>query len=157
MVYELVPTKERLYTIGRLDRDSEGLILLTNDGDLSLRLTHPKFEIEKKYRVRITGHITQAALNRIVRDGVNYDGVQYSIKGANIKRASKVSTTINFILTEGKKREIRQVCKALNLRVVSLKRMEFAGLRLGKLPTGHFRDLNSTEVKRLQSFASNKK
>lgn len=142
---------ERLVPVGRLDRDSEGLLLMSNDGDLTLRLTHPRFEHEKTYVVKVAGRWSEEKL-RILRGPVKMpDG--YVTRPAPVtvlRRQADNTALLEFRLREGRKRQIRYMCSAAHLVVLSLKRVEIAGLRLdAKLKPGEWRDLTPSEVARL--------
>lgn len=142
---------ERLVPVGRLDKDSEGLLLMSNDGDLTLRLTHPRYEHEKTYIVKVAGRWSEEKL-RILRGPVTMpDG--YTIRPVPVKvldvQPNNV-TTLEFRLREGRKRQIRYMCSAAHLVVVSLKRVAIGGLRLpDDLAPGTWRDLTSAELKAL--------
>lgn len=132
-VIDLVKSKNRLYPVGRLDMDSEGLIILTNDGDLALRLTHPKFHLEKEYEVttdkNISGRNINTGINKIVRTNKN---------------------TMTIVMYEGKKRQIRNMCWEAGLRVKVLKRVRVGFVKLGNLQPGEYRDLTPREVQELK-------
>ena len=147
-----VCTNDDPYTVGRLDKPSEGLIVVTNDGDLASIMTHPSFELEKKYRVTVKGRINQKRLDRLVDEGIKFEGVNYRVLGARIKKTTADGCLINFTLNEGKNREIRKICQALELQVKRLRRYEIAGIALGKLPPGAWRPMTDNEVRYLKSL-----
>ena len=155
LIYELVPKTERLFSVGRLDYNSEGLILLTNDGEFSQMMTHPSYKIQKKYRVRVKATVTSSQLHKLRLKGITYKGKHYTVKSVSIKTSSSRTTTLNFTLTEGKKNEIRKICAALNLPVLVLKRIQIAQIRLGQLPLGSYRNLTQQEVRKLKKIAQN--
>ncbi|HWS49240.1 MAG TPA: pseudouridine synthase [Candidatus Methanoperedens sp.] len=132
-VIDLVKSKSRLYPVGRLDIDSEGLIILTNDGDLALRLTHPKFHLEKEYEVTTDKNI----VDRRIDTGIN-----------KITKVHKNKMTI--VMYEGKKRQIRKMCWEAGLRVRVLKRVRVGSVNLGNLQPGEYRDLTPREVVELK-------
>lgn len=132
-VVDLVKSKNRLYPVGRLDIDSEGLILLTNDGDLALKLTHPKFHLEKEYEVETDKNID---IKRI-KTGIN-----------KIIHFNKNEMTM--VMYEGKKRQIRMMCWEVGLRVKKLKRVRIGSLNLGNLTPGEYRNLTPREVDNLK-------
>ena len=132
-VVDLVKTKNRLYPVGRLDINSEGLIILTNDGDLALKLTHPKFHLEKEYEVTTDKDVA----GRNINTGIN-----------KIVRASKNRMVI--VMYEGKKRQIRNMCWEAGLRVRTLKRVRVGSVNLGDLQPGEYRDLTPREVQELK-------
>ena len=147
-VADIVRTPERLVPVGRLDKDSEGLLLMSNDGDLTLRLTHPRYEHEKTYVVRAAGRWSEEKL-RTLRGPVKMpDG--YVTRPAPVKvLAEPVAnvTTLEFRLREGRKRQIRYMCSAAHLVVVSLKRVAVGRLRLDPaLAPGEWRDLTEEEL-----------
>jgi 23S rRNA pseudouridine2605 synthase len=148
-VVGLVPARGlRLYPIGRLDADSTGLILLSNDGELANRLTHPSFEVSKSYRAKLAGGpISDAALRRL-REGVELDdGVTAR---ARVRRAG--TNAIEITIHEGKKRQVRRMCEAVGHRVVALERTAFGPLKLGALAPGKHRRLRPEEVKELRAL-----
>ncbi|MFO0923132.1 MAG: pseudouridine synthase [Pirellulales bacterium] len=151
-VVDLVPGSARLFPIGRLDRSSLGLIILTNDGELSQRLAHPKYSVPKSYFVVVQGQISAEELARLRRGIYLAEGVA-RVEGAKIRKVRKGCTEIDITLTEGKNREIRRVLARLGHKVVVLRRIAIASLRLGDLPEGAYRPLNSTEVAALYRAA----
>ncbi|MFO8084317.1 MAG: pseudouridine synthase [Desulfobacterales bacterium] len=146
IVLELLDISQRVYPVGRLDKDSTGLLLLTNDGKLHLQLTHPSFDHEKEYLVTVAEPISQTALNSL-KKGIQILGTQ--TRPALIKRIS--ATKFKIILKEGKNRQIRRMVKKVGNRVTDLKRIRMANIRLGKLPEGKWRYLNETEKKVLSA------
>ena len=143
-VVELVDSPARLYPVGRLDADSTGLILLTNDGELANRLTHPRYEVPRTYRVTLARRPDDADL-RCLRDGVSLeDGPTLPAKVA--RRGPR---EIEVTLREGRNRQVRRMAEAVGNRVVSLRRIGFGSLRLGRLPVGEARRLDAREVERL--------
>ena len=143
---------ERVVPIGRLDKDSEGLILLSNDGDLALRLTHPRYEHEKVYVVRAAGRWSEEKLD-ILRGPVTMpDGYVTRPVPVEVIRTQENNThTLLFRLKEGRKRQIRYMCSAAHLVVLTLKRVEIAGLRLDeRLKPGEWRDLTPQEIQGLK-------
>ncbi len=146
-VVSLVPSTARLYPVGRLDIDTTGLILLTNDGDLAYRLTHPSFEVEKTYRATVThGRVSDAALRRL-RAGVKLDDGMTA--PARVRRAGE--NALELTIHEGRKRQVRRMCAAVGHPVVTLERIRFGPLSLGSLASGSSRRLSDDEVARLQS------
>ena len=138
----------RLYPIGRLDADSSGLILLSNDGELANRLTHPRFEVPKTYLATLAGRtITDAALRRL-REGVELDDGRTA--PARVRRAG--THTIEITIHEGKKRQVRRMCEAVGHHVRSLERTAFGPLRLGTLAPGEHRRLRPAEVAKLRAL-----
>jgi 23S rRNA pseudouridine2605 synthase len=152
-VVELVPARGlRLYPVGRLDIDSSGLILLTNDGALANRLTHPRFEVPKTYRARLGGGpIANAALRKL-RAGVALDdGVTAP---ARVRRVGRVgSNLIELTIHEGRNRQVRRMCLAVGHPVLELTRTRFGPLSLGALAPGAHRRLSDAEAERLRALA----
>ena len=146
---------KRIFPVGRLDYDSEGLIILTNDGDLTFKLTHPKFEIEKKYIVKVEGKIKESEL-AVLRAGVVIDGVRYKKCKVEILTTEQDRTKLEVILTEGKNREIRKMFEAIGKDILLLKRVEMAGIKLGGLKRGEMRKLKSFEIDYLKSITNKK-
>jgi 23S rRNA pseudouridine2605 synthase len=147
-VVDLVPTGQRLYPVGRLDAESTGLILLTNDGDLAYALTHPRFEVPRTYRARVEGRPSERAL-RALREGVVLDDGRTAPAQVRMAGAHEIELTIH----EGRKRQVRRMCEAVGHRVVDLRRVAFGPLRLGDLTSGRHRRLNAAEVQRLRDSA----
>ncbi len=137
----------RLFPVGRLDVESEGLILLTNDGELAYRLTHPKFQVLKEYEVEVTGRITNNAITQL-RNGVRVESKK--TLPAVIERMGE--GRLRFVIREGRNRQVRRMCKAVNLEVVKLRRVAMGGLRLGNLKVGEWRELAGEEVSEITSY-----
>ena len=140
---------ERIYPVGRLDRDTEGLLLMTNDGELAHRLTHPRHEVKKTYVAWVCGEPSQKAIHQL-RKGVRIEGGFTS--QAKIARIShgKDSTQFRITIHEGKKRQIRRMFQAVGHEVTFLKRVAIGALLLGDLPVGQYRMLNAAEVDSLR-------
>ena len=136
--------KERVYPIGRLDKDSSGLILLTNDGDLALKLSHPRYEHEKEYEVEAMFTLSDGQLQTL-RNGVNL--VEGRTLPATITRTGKNSFRIT--IREGKNRQIKRMLRAVNNKVASLKRIRISGITLGNLKEGRWAHLTESEIKGL--------
>jgi 23S rRNA pseudouridine2605 synthase len=144
-VVELVPERRRLYPVGRLDADSSGLILLTNDGALANRLTHPRYEVPKTYRVRLAGGPVSERAVRELRAGVQLqDG---PTAHARVERRGEHELEIT--LREGRNRQVRRMCEAVGYRVCSLQRIAFGPLRLSGLKPGAYRRLEEPELRAL--------
>jgi 23S rRNA pseudouridine2605 synthase len=143
-VVDLVNSPRRLYPVGRLDADSTGLILLTNDGELANRLTHPRFGVERAYRVRLRRPVTESQLRRLRRGVELEDGVT---EPALVRRTSP--RVIEITIAEGRNRQVRRMVEAVGNQVVALARIRFGSLALGVLPEGKARRLRSQEVGRL--------
>jgi len=152
-VIDLVPQEERLFTIGRLDRGSEGLIIVTNDGELSNRLAHPRYGVAKTYHVEVAGHPTVDDI-KAIRAGVHFAEGFVKPETARMKKKNKHSTTLEIILREGKNREIRRLLARVGHKVQRLKRISIGPLKLGEMPTGAFRELTAEEIKALRLSAT---
>ncbi len=150
-VIDFVNIKERLFPVGRLDYDTEGLLLLTNDGDLANKITHPKNEVKKTYSVRVEGEPTAAELKRL-RNGIEYNGVKYSGADIAVIGAEEGATRLEITITEGKNHEIKNMIESLGRRVLFLKRISIGGIRLGGLSRGEWRYLNSREIEYIKSL-----
>jgi 23S rRNA pseudouridine2605 synthase len=146
-VVELVDSRVRLYPVGRLDADSTGLLLLTNDGALANRLTHPRYEVAKTYRARLARPPRERELARL-RGGVELDDGPTA--PADVRRVG--DREIEIVLREGRNRQVRRMVEAVGNRVVALRRIAFGPLRLGELKEGHARRLTSSEVKDLRGL-----
>lgn len=146
-VFEIVDVKERLFAVGRLDKDSRGLVLLTNDGELTQKLTHPKFEHEKIYEVEVQGSLGKKDIDNIINNfkkGVDIGKEEGVVKVKEIKFLDK--SKFKIVLTEGKKRQIRRMFGALKFRVNDLARIAIDNLTLGTLNEGEWSYLNEEEV-----------
>ena len=135
----------RVFPVGRLDYDSEGLLLLTNDGDFAFRLTHPSFQIEKKYIVKVEGKMVESEL-AVLRAGVVVDGVRYGKCRVKLLSFENNLSRMEVVLTEGKNREIRNMFKAIGKEVVLLKRVAEGAVKLGGLKRGEYRQLRPEEI-----------
>ena len=150
-VLDIVKTNERIYPIGRLDYDSEGLILLTNDGELSYKLTHPKMQISKTYVVKIKGDIKESEL-AVLRNGVKIENVKYNKCKIKVLSKDATNTKLEIVLTEGKNREIRKMFEFIGKEITLLKRTKIADLKLGSLDRGEYRPLKDFEIEYLKSL-----
>ena len=143
-VLELVPDHERLFPVGRLDAPSEGLLLLTNDGELAQALLHPSFEVPRTYRVTVSGSVTEATLRRI-RRGVSLRGKRTAPCEASVVEPQGDRTLLEVTLVEGRRRQIRDVMRMLGHPVRKLLRTRFGPLRLRGLRPGQWRPLTPHE------------
>ena len=145
--------KTRIFPIGRLDYDTSGVLLLTNDGDLSYRLTRSAKEIEKTYQVRVNGIINQDAVTKLMK-GVMIDGVMTKRAKVDVISFDKVnnSSLIMLTITEGRNRQVRKMCEAIGYDVKKLKRVSFGGVTLEGLSVGEYRMLKPHEIKKLYSL-----
>ena len=153
-IYDLIPEykKIRLFSVGRLDRDTEGLILLTNDGDITNKLIHPKHEVEKTYVAKIEGNITETELEKL-RDGVVLDdGFKTSRAKVNLLEKNKEFCRVEVTIHEGKNRQVRRMFEAIKKHVTFLKRTKFGPLSLGGLTRGTTRLLKQKEIESLKKI-----
>jgi 23S rRNA pseudouridine2605 synthase len=152
---DLIPsTLGRLFLIGRLDRDSEGLILLTNDGALSERLTHPRYGVSKVYRVQVAGDVLQNSLDQL-RKGVYLAEGLAKVSEAVVKGRHKHSTILDLTLAEGMNREVRRLLARLGHKVMTLIRISVGPIKLGRLEPGEWRHLSRQEVDQLYAAGKN--
>ena len=149
-VTELVRSSRRLYPVGRLDAETTGLILLTNDGELANRLTHPRYGVRKTYVAKLSNPPIREPDLRRLREGVTLDDGKTAPAG--VRRLSFDS--IELVLREGRKRQVRRMCEAVGHPVTDLRRVRIGPLALGSLAEGEVRRLTPTEVERLRSAAS---
>ncbi len=151
-VMDLLPADAgRVFPVGRLDYDTEGLLIMTSDGDLSYRLTHPSNEIPKTYMARIEGTMAEKDLNRI-RSGVELDGVMTKKCKAHIVETNKAYTKVHITITEGKNRQVRRMFEAIGRNVEFLKRVSIGNLKLKGLDRGEVRPLTETEIEYLKGL-----
>lgn len=144
LVTEYVKSRYRLFPCGRLDRDSEGLLILTNDGDLALQLTHPRFAKEKEYEVDLTGSCSEEQAASLTK------GVELSDGPARAVRVKRLSPRrLRVVLAEGRKRQLRRMLSRLGLGLRRLVRVRVGGLELGGLKPGRWRTLTESEVRAL--------
>lgn len=139
----------RLFPVGRLDYDSEGLLLLTNDGELMNRLLHPSFEIKKSYLTRVSNSVSSEEIG-LLRKGVLIDGRLTSPAEVRLIRHSAFSTDLLITIHEGRNRQVRRMIEAVGHQVVHLKRVSFGPVQLGDLPSGMWRKLTETEIEKLR-------
>lgn len=139
---------ERIYPVGRLDKDSEGLLLMTNDGDFANKIMHPTKHIPKTYRVTVRPSITDEQLNKIAT-GIVIDGRKTLPARVKVLQEEPGRVVLEIILYEGRNREIRKMCEALGLEVARLKRTAIGGVKLGMLKQGSYRELTANEMKNL--------
>lgn len=150
-VVDLVKQRSRLYPVGRLDLDSEGLILLTNDGALALHLAHPRYEHEKEYRVLVAGTLNAEALQRL-RQGVGLEGGRTKPAQARVETETDEGTWLRITLREGRKRQIRRMVEAVGNRVLRLIRVRMGPLHLGNLKPGEYRRLTQAELRAIRNI-----
>jgi 23S rRNA pseudouridine2605 synthase len=148
-VTSFIPTKQRIYPVGRLDKDTSGLLLLTNDGELTNILTHPKYHVAKVYRFSIIGRITPLQLNKL-RKGVRLTDGMTKPARVIITKAKPSITSLEITLREGRNRQIRRMCEAVGLRLIDLERVKFGKITLEKIGKGQYRELTNAEVAMLK-------
>lgn len=151
IIYDLLPKHlHQLHPVGRLDMHTTGLLLLTNDTQLSSWLTNPDNKIEREYLVTVRGEITQDKIEKIKR-GIEDRGEILQVKEVRLRKISRKESHLVVVLTEGKNREIRRIFEHLGHEVTALKRISFGSIQLGDLPLGEWKDL-SREILQLRRF-----
>lgn len=145
----------RLFPVGRLDRNSEGLLFMTNDGEFANIITHPSRHVVKIYRVTVRGKVTDDQIDKM-SIGVMIDNRKTLPCDIVVLQSDDNRTVLRFELCEGRNREIRKMCEAVGLNVIRLKRTEIAGVKLGMLPQGRWRELNEKELHRLMNISESK-
>ncbi len=151
-IHDLLPLEWKdLYSVGRLDRDSEGLMFLTNDGEFCLKLTHPRYGVSKKYRVTVAGKVELPALAPL-RAGIMDEGERLQAAAARLVSHNHSQSILEIEMREGKKREIRRLCAARGWTVIRLQRVQVGPIKLGELPPGKWRTLTAGEIKSLLEF-----
>lgn len=147
VVGQLLPAEwTGLYTVGRLDRDSEGLIFLTNDGDFCLKLTHPRYGIRKKYVAVVEGRLESGQIARFT-EGVEHEGELLKAERVRLVDSNNSHSVVEIELAQGKNREVRRLFEILGHEVVELKRVQIGPIKLGELPIGKWRVLTAAEIK----------
>lgn len=150
-VLDLIESDVRLYPVGRLDKDSTGLILLTNDGELTNHLTHPKYHIPKTYEVMILGSVTDEKLSAL-RNGIELEDGKTAPAEVIVISKTNHHTWLKMVLKEGKKRQIRRMASALHLHVEDLKRISIGQISIGNLAIGKYRNLKQDEINQLKKI-----
>lgn len=154
-VLDLVPhIEERIYPVGRLDYDSQGLVFLTNDGKLAHRVMHPRYGLPKTYHVELAGRVTNGALQRLRSGLILEDGPTFPAE-ARLLRVDHRSSCLELTITEGRNRQVRRMCEAIGYTVEKLTRTAIGPLRLGGLALGASRDLNAGELIKLRQAVGN--
>lgn len=148
-VMDLVNIPARVYPVGRLDQDSEGLLLFTNDGELANRLIHPRHKIKKLYSVRVNGHPSESAIARLTA-GINIDGRMTLPCRVHRLSQDTHSTQFEVEIREGRKRQIRRMFQAIGHDVITLKRIQIGPIRLNGLPSGKWRYLSEYEIQAIK-------
>ena len=140
---------ERIYPVGRLDYNTEGLLIMSNDGDFTYALTHPKHEKEKVYEALVSGIVLHGAVDKLEK-GVYIDGKKTAPAKAEVLEHRKNTSLIRIAIHEGRNRQVRKMCESVGHKVLALKRTSIDGIELGNLPLGKWRHLNENEIKRLK-------
>jgi len=145
-VVDYIPRRfGRVYPVGRLDKESRGLMILTNDGELCYRLTHPKFEVDKEYIVTVKGRVEEGVLGKL-RCGIREGDDLLRVKSAYIEKSSAERSAVKVIVHEGKKRHIRRLFERLDFEILDLVRVRIGSLRLGDLREGEFRVIDKKSI-----------
>lgn len=140
---------ERVYPVGRLDYHSEGLLLLTNDGELAYRLTHPRFAIAKTYLAKVQGKVEKQAIHELQKGVELEDGLTQPAL-VKVRQSGPAETLLEITIKEGRNRQVRRMCEKIGHPVISLKRMQLGPLDLGNLKTGQYRELRQKEIQALK-------
>ncbi len=149
-VYDLLPAEFfDLKPVGRLDRNSEGLIILTNDGDLANKILHPKYKLDKTYRVVVRGTLSKKQISQL-REGVDIGDCTTQPAGVYVRKKSDTKSTLKMVIKEGKKRQIRRMLEVVESKVISLKRTQIGEIKIGKLEIGNWRFLTRSEIRYLK-------
>ncbi len=146
---------KRLYPVGRLDVNTEGLLLLSNDGDFTYKVTHPKHKLDKTYEVWVSGSAEQNAIRKL-EQGVYIDGRKTAPAKVDVIDYTKGSALLSITIHEGRNRQVRKMCASVGFKVMNLKRVAEGGLTLGNLPLGKWRHLSEGEVKLILKNAQNR-
>jgi len=155
-VIDLLPKSDaRLFTVGRLDENTEGLLLVTNDGDLAHRLAHPRFQVERVYKATIAGVPTAETLTAL-RQGFFFDEGKFRVTDLRNIRPKGSSTILDVVMTEGQNREVRRLFARVGHKVMTLRRIAFGPLKLSDLELGAYRPLRSDELRELVDFSEGK-
>ncbi len=153
-VIDLFPKmRERLFTVGRLDEHSQGLLLVTNDGALAHQLAHPRFRVPKVYRVQVVGVPNRELLDKL-RSGMYFAEGKFQVEGVKLVRVKAGNAQLELVLTEGQNREIRRLLARLGHKVLRLERIALGPLKLGPLVVGEYRALTPAELQELRRFAA---
>lgn len=152
-VMELVSdVGERLFPVGRLDYNTSGLLIMTNDGDMAYQIAHPSHEVYKTYKVRINGYLSMTNLEKL-QNGVDIGGFVTSRSQVRVEKQQDRSCIVEIKIHEGKNRQVRKMFAAVGHRVLELQRTEIGQIRLGHLKEGHYRNLTSREMEYLQGLS----
>lgn len=148
-VTNLIKTNVRIYPVGRLDKDTHGLILLTNDGELTHKITHPKYHVPKIYKLKIKGNVSDGKIEKLEKGIILSDGITLPAKVKIIKK-TETDTVLTMEIYEGKYRQIRRMCEAIFLPLMDLERIQFGEIKTDGLKTGKYRELTSLEIEALK-------
>lgn len=154
-VADIVDAGVRVYPVGRLDLNSEGLLLMTNDGELTNKISHPSGNIQKVYHVTLKGKVENEHLDRL-RAVRELDGEKIAPVGVELITRNESQSVVKFTLSEGKNREIRRICEVVGVSISKLKRVSLGPIRLGELKSGEYRELSSSELRALKNAVGNK-
>ena len=147
-IYDLLPQGERLFSIGRLDYDTEGLIILTNDGDFANKVAHPRYSVDKEYHVTIEGQIKESEL-AVLRKGVVIDGERMPSAKVEFLSSDGKTTKLSVVIDEGMNRQVRRMFEAIGKTIKLFKRVRIGNVKLGGVKRGDFRDLTTQELDNL--------
>ncbi len=151
-VIDLFPgSKQRLFTVGRLDENSEGLLLVTNDGEFANRLAHPRYRVARTYEVHVAGLPTGETLKKM-REGLRFSDGLFRVQRAKRVRVKGKSAVLHLTLSQGRNREIRRLLARLGHKVMKLRRIQFGPLKLGRIKVGDHRELKPQEIRQLQDL-----
>lgn len=143
--------KQRVYPVGRLDKDTEGLLILTNDGEVTYQLTHPKHEVNKTYIALVEGHVTESEIKKLNKGVMIKDGMTSPSK-SRILKYSQNETLLEIKIHEGRKRQVRRMCLAIGHPVIHLKRIAIGKITLNGLKTGQWRFMTKSEIEYIKSL-----
>jgi len=150
-VISLIHINERIYPVGRLDKDTSGLLILTNDGELTNHLIHPRYHVDKVYRLKINGQASEAQL-KALRNGVFLDDGITSPAKASILKIKGRASELKMIIHEGRNRQIRRMCETVGIHLLELQRTKFGPISLGELKEGEYRALTEKEISLLKQM-----
>lgn len=153
-VVSLIDTNERIYPVGRLDKDSHGLVLLTNDGELTHQLIHPRYHVPKVYRIIAGGQPRDSQLNQMRMGVILHDGITLPADVV-VRNQTKDETIFDITLHEGRNRQIRRMCEEVGIQLLDLQRISFGPLILGSLKRGEYRELTKKEINLLKEAVKN--
>jgi len=145
VVTDYIHVKERVYPVGRLDFDAEGLLILTNDGEFANMLIHPRYKIEKSYRVKVKGKLSESSLEKI-RSGISYEGVEYQPAKIDVIKTNNNTAWLDLVIKEGKNHQVKNMLSAIGMEVLILIRKKIAFLSLNGLTKGEYRELTEKEI-----------